>query len=272
MKIHSYEIGNDQSFSLIAGPCVIEGRDITIDIAGRLAEITRERGIQFIFKASLDKANRTSGGSFRGIGWDEGLAILTEIKQMFNVPVITDVHEGNQVDSVAAVCDALQIPAFLCRQTDFVQKVASAHLPVNIKKGQWMAPEDMGPIVEKCLAVGNDRIMLCERGVAFGPHNLVVDMRGLVTMAELGNPVIFDATHSVQKPGGLGNKSGGDRRFAPVLARAALAVGVAGLFIETHPNPDIALSDGPNMIPLADMPGLLDEFAAIDHIAKRRRT
>jgi len=269
MQFAGIEVGADAPFFLIAGPCVVEGEGITLDIAGRLLEMTRARGIPFVFKASYDKANRTSADSFRGLGIEEGLRILSEVRRQLGVPVVTDVHEDTPLDEVAAVVDMLQTPAFLCRQTNFIQRVAACGLPVNIKKGQFLAPWDMTHVVAKARATGNDRILVCERGVSFGYNALVSDMRSLVVMRETGCPVVFDATHSVQQPGGLGGRSGGQREFVPVLARAALAVGVAGLFMETHPRPEEALSDGPNSWPLARMPALLDVLRSLDRLAKQ---
>lgn len=248
---------------LIAGPCVIENRETTIEIASRLKEITEKLGLPFTFKASFDKANRTSGKSFRGLGMEEGLAVLKEIKDTLGVTICTDIHEPWQASPVAEVADILQIPAFLCRQTDLLTAAARTGKTVNIKKGQFLAPWDMANCVNKVRAEGNDRVMLCERGTSFGYNTLVVDMTGIQVMKELGVPVIFDATHSVQKPGGRGDCSGGNRAFVPTLARAAVAAGVDGLFFETHPNPEKALSDGPNMVPLSEMEPLLSRLIAI---------
>ncbi|MBR6594816.1 MAG: 3-deoxy-8-phosphooctulonate synthase [Clostridia bacterium] len=248
---------------LIAGPCVIESREICFEIATRLKEITERLGIPFTFKASFDKANRTSGSSFRGLGMEEGLAILGEIKSKLGVGICTDIHEPWQAEPSAAVADILQIPAFLCRQTDLLVAAARTGKTVNIKKGQFLAPWDMVNCVDKVRAEGNDRVMLCERGTSFGYNTLVVDMSGIQVMKELGVPVIFDATHSVQKPGGMGKSSGGNRAFVPVLARAAVAAGADGLFFETHPEPDSALSDGPNMVPLSEMEELLSGLVRI---------
>ncbi|MCB1560913.1 MAG: 3-deoxy-8-phosphooctulonate synthase [Xanthomonadales bacterium] len=268
MKLCGFEVGADQPLFLIAGPCVIESLQLQMDTAGRLKEITDRLGIPFIFKSSFDKANRTSGSSFRGPGMEEGLKVLAEVKRQLGVPVLTDVHEYTPMDEVASVVDVLQTPAFLCRQTDFIQKVASAGRPVNIKKGQFLSPWEMKHVADKALATGNSDIMLCERGASFGYNNLVSDMRSLAVMRETGCPVVFDATHSVQQPGGLGGRSGGQREFVPVLARAAVAVGVAGVFMETHPDPDKALSDGPNAWPLGQMEALLETLVALDRVSK----
>ena len=270
MKLCGFEVGLQQPLFLIAGPCVVESEQLQVDTAGTLKEIAARLGIPFIFKSSFDKANRTSASSFRGPGQDEGLRILAEVKRQLGVPVLTDVHEYTDMDGVAAVVDVLQTPAFLCRQTDFIQKVARAGRPVNIKKGQFLAPWDMVHVVDKAKATGNDTIMVCERGASFGYNTLVSDMRGLAVMRETGCPVVFDATHSVQQPGGLGGKSGGQREFVPVLARAAVASGVAGVFMETHPDPDKALSDGPNAWPLGKMEALLETLLEIDQVVKRR--
>ncbi len=259
---------NDRPFGLISGPCQSEGAAHSIDIAGRLAEMCAERGIGFVFKASFDKANRTSVSGKRGRGLEDGLADLAAVRRAVGCPVLTDVHLPDQCAPVAEICDALQIPAFLCRQTDLLLAAGATGKAVNVKKGQFLAPWDMPNVAAKLASSGNDNIMLCERGTSFGYNTLVTDMRGLPQMAATGYPVIFDATHSVQQPGGLGGASGGDRRFAPVLARAAAAVGVAGFFIETHPDPGSAPSDGPNMIPLDAMPALLDVLVAIDRVAK----
>ncbi|MGD9153380.1 MAG: 3-deoxy-8-phosphooctulonate synthase [Gammaproteobacteria bacterium] len=268
MKIQDIEIGLNKPFTLIAGPCVIESEQLVLDTAGFLKEITNELNIAFIFKASFDKANRTSAESFRGIGFEKGLQILQKVKQQFNLPVLTDVHESTPVHEVAEVVDVLQTAAFLCRQTDYLQRVAKAGLPVNIKKGQFLAPWDMQNVVDKMRSTGNENLMVCERGVSFGYNKLIVDMRSLVIMRETGCPVIFDATHSVQEPGGLGQATGGQREFVPALARAAVAVGVAGIFLETHPDPDKALSDGPNMWPLSKMKSLLEVLQQLDGIVK----
>jgi len=269
MNLCGFEVGLDKPFFLIAGPCVVESEQLQLDTAGKLKEITSKLGINFIFKSSFDKANRTSGQSFRGLGMEEGLRILGEVKKQLGVPVLTDVHEYTPFDEVAEVVDVLQTPAFLCRQTDFIQKVARVGKPVNIKKGQFLSPWDMQNVVEKARTVGNEQIMVCERGASFGYNNLVSDMRSLAVMRETNCPVVFDATHSVQLPGGQGTKSGGQREFVPVLARAAVAVGVAGVFMETHPDPDKALSDGPNAWPLGKMEALLETLKELDAVAKR---
>lgn len=269
MRLCGFEVGPDRPFFLIAGPCVVESEQLQIDTAGRLKEITGRLGIPFIFKSSFDKANRSSGKSFRGPGLEEGLRVLAEVKRQLGVPVLTDVHEYTPMDEVAAVVDVLQTPAFLCRQTDFIQNVARAGRPVNIKKGQFLSPWEMKNVVEKAFATGNRDILVCERGVSFGYNNLVSDMRSLVVMRETGCPVVFDATHSVQLPGGQGDRSGGQREFVPALARAAVAVGVSGLFMETHPDPDRALSDGPNAWPLDRVEGLLTVLTELDAVAKR---
>jgi 2-dehydro-3-deoxyphosphooctonate aldolase (KDO 8-P synthase) len=269
MKLCGFEAGLDRPLFLIAGPCVVESLQLQMDVAGALQEICAELSIPFIFKSSYDKANRTSGGSFRGPGMAEGLRILGEVKRQLAVPVLTDVHTEAEVPVAAAVVDVLQTPAFLCRQTDFIQAVARAGKPVNIKKGQFLAPGDMQQVVAKARAAsGTDNILVCERGVSFGYNNLVSDMRSLAIMRKTGCPVVFDATHSVQLPGGRGSASGGQREFVPVLARAAVAAGVAGVFMETHPNPDKALSDGPNAWPLARMRALLEMLKAIDITVK----
>jgi len=269
MKLCGFEVGLDQPFFLIAGPCVIESEQLQLDVAGQLKEITSDLGINFIFKSSFDKANRTSGTSFRGPGMEEGLRVLSEVKRQLGVPVLTDVHEYTPMDEVASVVDVLQTPAFLVRQTDFIKKVCAAGKPVNIKKGQFLSPWDMKPVVEKAKSTGNDQIMVCERGASFGYNNLVSDMRSLSVMRETNCPVVFDATHSVQLPGGQGNSSGGQREFVPVLARAAIAVGVAGVFMETHPKPEEALSDGPNAWPLGRMRALLETMLELDAVTKR---
>ncbi len=269
MKLCGFNVGLDQRFFLIAGPCVIESLQLQIDTAGTLKEITSKLGIPFIFKSSFDKANRTSGTSFRGPGLEEGLKVLAEVKRQLNVPVLTDVHEYTPLDEVTSVVDVLQTPAFLCRQTDFIQKVASAGKPVNIKKGQFLSPWEMKHVSAKAQATGNTQIMVCERGASFGYNNLVSDMRSLSVMRDTGCPVVFDATHSVQLPGGMDGKSGGQRQFVPVLSRAAMAVGISGIFMETHPDPDKALSDGPNAWPLGKMQALLESLVAFDEIAKR---
>nr|WP_314384746.1 3-deoxy-8-phosphooctulonate synthase [uncultured Cardiobacterium sp.] len=268
MNLCGYQVGNDRPFFLIAGPCVIESEALALSTAETLKKITDDLGIPFIYKSSFDKANRSSGASYRGPGIAEGLRILAKVKAEIGVPVLTDVHEDTPLDEVAAVVDVLQTPAFLCRQTNFIHNVCAQGLPVNIKKGQFLAPWDMRHVADKAKSTGNDRIMLCERGVSFGYNNLVSDMRSLPVMKQTGCPVIFDATHSVQLPGGQGASSGGQREFVPVLARAAVAVGVAGLFMETHPDPDKALSDGPNAWPLGHMPELLKQLQALDNIAK----
>ena len=269
MKLCGFDVGLDQPLFLIAGPCVIESMQLQIDVAGRLKEITGRLGMNFIFKSSFDKANRTSGTSFRGPGMEEGLKVLDAVKKQVGVPVLTDVHEYTPMDEVAAVVDVLQTPAFLVRQTDFIRKVCSAGRPVNIRKGQFLSPWDMKPVVEKAKSTGNQDIMVCERGASFGYNNLVSDMRSLSVMRDTGCPVVFDATHSVQLPGGQGSSSGGQREFVPVLARAAVAVGVAGLFAETHPDPAKALSDGPNAWPLDKMEALLETLLALDSITKK---
>jgi 2-dehydro-3-deoxyphosphooctonate aldolase (KDO 8-P synthase) len=261
-------VGNDKPFFLIAGPCVIESEQLALDTAGKLKEITDRLKIHFIYKSSIDKANRTSHASFRGLGFEEGLRILALVKQKIGVPILTDVHEDTPLAEIAEVVDVIQTPAFLCRQTNFIQNVAKLGLPVNIKKGQFLAPWDMANVVEKAKATGNNAIMVCERGVSFGYNNLVSDPRSLAIMKETGCPVVFDATHSVQLPGGQGTSSGGQRQFVPVLARAAVAVGVAGLFMETHPDPDKALSDGPNSWPLDQMESLLTLLKGLDEVAK----
>jgi 2-dehydro-3-deoxyphosphooctonate aldolase (KDO 8-P synthase) len=271
MKLANFEVGLDRPLFLIAGPCVAESKQLCLDIAGQMKEVCAGLGMPYIFKASYDKANRSSSKSFRGLGIDEGLAILAEVKKQIGVPVLTDVHAEDEVAAVAAVVDVLQTPAFLCRQTDFIQTVAACGKPVNIKKGQFLAPGDMKQVVAKAKEAngGADSIMVCERGVSFGYNNLVSDMRSLAIMRETGCPVVYDATHSVQLPGGQGTSSGGQREFVPVLARAAAAVGVAGLFMETHPDPAKALSDGPNSWPLAKMRELLTTLRDIDTLVKR---
>ena len=268
MKLCGFEAGIDQPFFLIAGPCVIESEALAIDTAGELKEITAALGIPFIYKSSFDKANRSSHKSFRGPGIGEGLRILQLVRDQIGVPVLTDVHEDTPLDEVAAVVDVLQTPAFLCRQTNFIQNVARQGKPVNIKKGQFMSPWDMRNVVDKAMATGNQQIMVCERGASFGYNNLVSDMRSLAVMRGCGAPVVFDATHSVQLPGGQGDCSGGQREFVPVLARAAVAAGISGLFMETHPDPDQALSDGPNAWPLARLRELLDVLKRIDATVK----
>jgi len=275
MQLCHFQAGLDQPLFLIAGPCVIESRELAFETAGVLQEMTRALGIPFIYKSSFDKANRSSGASFRGPGMDEGLKILEDVRKQLGVPVLTDVHETGQAREVAAVVDVLQTPAFLCRQTDFIQACAATLKPVNIKKGQFLAPEDMKQVVAKARAAaieaGGDgrNILVCERGASFGYHNLVSDMRSLAIMRDTHCPVVFDATHSVQLPGGQGTSSGGQREFVPVLARAAVAVGVAGVFMETHPDPEKALSDGPNAVPLGKMRALLETLAALDRCVKQ---
>ncbi len=270
MKLCSFEVGLDQPLFLIAGPCVIESEQLALDTAGALKEICAELRIPFIYKSSFDKANRSSGSSFRGPGLEQGLAILEKVKHQIGVPVLTDVHEDTPLAEVASVVDVLQTPAFLCRQTNFIQSVASQGRPVNLKKGQFLAPWDMKHVVEKARAVGNQQVMVCERGVSFGYNNLVSDMRSLAAMRECNAPVVYDATHSVQLPGGQGSASGGQREFVPVLARAAVAAGISGLFMETHPDPDQAKSDGPNSWPLGRMKALLQTLAELDRLVKAR--
>ena len=270
MKLCGFEAGIDQPFFLIAGPCVIESETLAIDTAGALKELTAALKIPFIYKSSYDKANRSSHKSFRGPGVEEGLRILQLVRQQIAVPVLTDVHEDTPLDEVAAVVDVLQTPAFLCRQTNFIQNVAAQGKPVNIKKGQFMSPWDMRNVVDKATATGNRQIMVCERGASFGYNNLVSDMRSLAVMRDCGVPVVFDATHSVQLPGGQGDRSGGQREFVPVLARAATAAGISGLFMETHPDPEKALSDGPNAWPLARLRDLLEVLKRIDATVKSR--
>ena len=270
MKLCSFEAGLDKPFFLIAGPCVVESQQLQMDTAGKLKEICVELGIPFIFKSSYDKANRSSGKSFRGPGMQEGLRILAEVRKQLGVPILTDVHTEQEVAEVASVVDVLQTPAFLCRQTNFIHAVASAGKPVNIKKGQFLAPHDMKHVVDKARqASGSDNIMVCERGASFGYNNLVSDMRSLAIMRETQCPVVFDATHSVQLPGGQGSTSGGQREHVPVLARAAVASGISGLFMETHPDPDKALSDGPNAWPLPRMKELLATLKEIDMLVKK---
>jgi 2-dehydro-3-deoxyphosphooctonate aldolase (KDO 8-P synthase) len=270
MELCGFNAGIDQPFFLIAGPCVIESETLAIDTAAQLKEITAALGVPFIYKSSYDKANRSSYMSFRGPGVEEGLRILQQVREQVGVPVLTDVHEDSPLDEVAAVVDVLQTPAFLCRQTNFIQNVARQGKPVNIKKGQFLSPWDMKNVADKALATGNTRVMVCERGASFGYNNLVSDMRSLAVMRNCGVPVVFDATHSVQLPGGQGDRSGGQREFVPVLARAAMASGVSGLFMETHPDPDQALSDGPNAWPLQRMRELLQTLQAIDAAVKAR--
>ncbi len=269
VKIGDIEVSNAAPLVLIAGPCQIESADHAMECAGELVAIARRLGMPFVFKSSFDKANRTALTGERGVGIDKGLSILGEIRARYGVPVLTDIHTAEQCAPVAAVVDVLQIPAFLCRQTDLLVAAARTGAVVNVKKGQFLAPWDMRNVVEKIAGSGNTRILLTERGTSFGYNTLVTDLRGLPIMASTGYPVIFDATHSVQQPGGQGRSSGGDRRMVPVLARGAVAVGVAGLFVETHPDPDRAPSDGPNMMPLRDMPRFLETIAALDAIAKR---
>lgn len=269
-KLFDFEIGLDRPLFLIAGPCVIESEQLAIDTAAYLKDITSKLGIHFIYKSSYDKANRSSDKSFRGLGIDQGLRILSEVKRQLNLPILTDVHELENIDQVASVADILQTPAFLCRQTDFIKKVASTGKVINIKKGQFLAPWDMKNVTNKALAVeDHGLIMVCERGVSFGYNNLVSDMRSLVIMRDTNCPVIFDATHSVQLPGGMGDKTGGQREFIPTLAKAAVAVGISGLFMETHPNPDQAKSDGPNSFPMDQIEYFLQQIIAIDRLVKK---
>lgn len=271
MKLCGFDVGLNRPLFLIAGPCVIESQQMALDTAGKLQEICRELNIPFIYKSSYDKANRSSGKSFRGFGMEEGLRILSEVKKQLGVPVLTDVHSIEEIAPVAAVVDVLQTPAFLCRQTDFIHAVASSGRPVNIKKGQFLSPWDMKNVVDKAReASGADNIMVCERGASFGYNNLVSDMRSLAVMRNTGCPVVFDATHSVQLPGGQGTVSGGQREFVPVLARAAVAVGISGLFMETHPNPAKALSDGPNAFPLGHLKSLLQTLKVLDETVKQQ--
>jgi 2-dehydro-3-deoxyphosphooctonate aldolase (KDO 8-P synthase) len=271
VKLCGFDVGLDRPLFLIAGPCVIESREMALDTAGTLRDICRKLGLNFIYKSSYDKANRSSGKSFRGLGMEVGLDILADVRKQIGVPVLTDVHAEHEVAAVAAVVDVLQTPAFLCRQTDFIQACAASGKPVNIKKGQFMAPGDMKQVVLKAREVnaGADSIMVCERGASFGYNNLVSDMRSLAIMRETGCPVVFDATHSVQLPGGQGDRSGGQREFVPVLARAAVAVGISGLFMETHPDPAQAMSDGPNAWPLPQMAVLLEQLVELDALVKR---
>ena len=268
MKLCDFQAGIDQPLFLIAGPCVIESLELNIETAGRMQEICKRLSVPFIFKSSFDKANRTSVDSYRGLGIEKGLRILAEIRDQLKVPILTDVHEDTPLDEVAAVVDVLQTPAFLCRQTNFIVNVASQNKPVNIKKGQFLSPWEMVNVVEKARSTGNEAIMVCERGFSFGYNNLVSDMRSLAVMRGTGCPVVFDATHSVQLPGGKGGASGGQREFIPVLARAAVAAGVSGLFMETHPDPDKALSDGPNAWPLERMEALLAVLTELDRVVK----
>jgi len=270
MKLCGFEVGPDRPFFLIAGPCVIESETLVMEIAGRMREFTGELGIPYIFKASFDKANRSSKGSFRGPGIEAGLRILGEVRRQLGIPVLTDVHEDTPLAEVASVVDVLQTPAFLCRQTNFIVNTASQGKPVNIKKGQFLSPWEMRNVVEKARSSGNESILVCERGFSFGYNNLVADMRSLAVMRDTGCPVVFDATHSVQLPGGQGNASGGQREFVPVLARAAIAAGVSGVFMETHPDPSKALSDGPNAWPLDRMRALLTVMKEIDAAVKSR--
>ncbi|WP_416820578.1 3-deoxy-8-phosphooctulonate synthase [Delftia tsuruhatensis] len=275
MKLCGFDVGLDRRFFLIAGPCVVESEQLQMDVAGQLKEITAALGIHFIFKSSYDKANRSSGASFRGPGMDKGLEILAKVKKDLQVPILTDVHTESEIPAVSQVVDVLQTPAFLCRQTDFIRAVAQSGRPVNIKKGQFLAPHDMKNVIDKARAAAKeaglpeDSFMACERGASFGYNNLVSDMRSLSIMRETGAPVVFDATHSVQLPGGNGTSSGGMREMVPVLSRAAVAVGVAGLFMETHPNPPCALSDGPNAVPLKHMKTLLETLVALDDVTKK---
>ena len=274
MKLCGFDIGLDKRFFLIAGPCVIESEQLQMDVAGQLKEMTSALGIPFIFKSSFDKANRSSGSTFRGPGIDKGLEILAKVRRELKLPVLTDIHDESQIEQVASSVDVLQTPAFLCRQTDFIRAVAQSGKPVNIKKGQFLAPHDMKNVIDKARAAARekglpeDSFMACERGVSFGYNNLVSDMRSLAIMRETNAPVVFDATHSVQLPGGQGTSSGGQREFVPVLARAAIAVGVAGVFMETHPDPANAMSDGPNAVPLKHMKALLEQLVALDRVIK----
>jgi 2-dehydro-3-deoxyphosphooctonate aldolase (KDO 8-P synthase) len=276
MNLCGFDVGLQQPLFLIAGPCVVESEQLQMDVAGRLKEIAGKLGVPFIFKSSYDKANRSSGTSFRGPGIDKGLEILAKVKSELALPIITDVHREDEIAAAAAVVDVLQTPAFLCRQTDFIRAVAQSGKPVNIKKGQFLAPHDMTNVLAKARAaareagLSEDRFMACERGASFGYNNLVSDMRSLAIMRETGAPVVFDATHSVQLPGGQGTSSGGQREFVPVLARAAVAVGIAGIFMETHPNPAQALSDGPNAVPLKHMAALLEQLAELDRVVKSK--
>jgi len=270
MQLCNFEVGIDKPLFLIAGTCVVESQSMALDTAGVLKELTTELGINFIYKSSFDKANRSSIDSYRGPGFEEGLRVLDLVKKQLNVPVLTDVHEDTPLDEVCEVVSVLQTPAFLCRQTNFIVKVCQQGVPVNIKKGQFLAPADMVHVVNKARSTGNQQIMVCERGASFGYNNLVSDMRGLAIMRETGCPVVFDATHSVQMPGGLGAASGGRRDMVPVLARAAVAAGISGIFMETHPNPDEALSDGPNSWPLGLMRPLLEQLLELDRVSKSR--
>lgn len=276
MKLCGFDVGIDKPFFLLSGPCVVESEQLQMDVAGRLKEITSEFGIPFIFKSSYDKANRSSGSTFRGPGMEKGLEILAKVKKELNVPIITDVHSEAEVPHVASIVDVLQTPAFLCRQTDFIRAVAQSGKPVNIKKGQFLAPSDMKNVIQKARdaarekGLPEDSFLACERGVSFGYNNLVSDMRSLAIMRDTGAPVVFDATHSVQLPGGQGTSSGGQREFVPVLSRAAVAVGVAGLFMETHPDPAKAMSDGPNAVPLKHMRALLEQLVTLDRVVKQQ--
>ena len=270
MRLCGFDVGPARPFFLIAGPCVIESEALVMEVAGRMRELARELGIPYVFKASYDKANRSSKGSFRGPGLEEGLRILAEVRRQLGVPVLTDVHEDTPLDEVASVVDVLQTPAFLCRQTNFIVNAASQGKPVNIKKGQFLSPWEMRNVVDKARSTGNEQVMVCERGFTFGYNNLVADMRSLAVMRETGCPVVFDATHSVQLPGGKGDASGGQREFVPVLARAAVAAGVSGVFMETHPDPARALSDGPNAWPLDRMRSLLEVLKELDTAVKKR--
>jgi len=268
VNIGNFTIANNRPLVLLAGPCVIEGEDFTLKTAAAIAAIANRCGVPLVFKSSFDKANRTSKDGFRGPGLDEGLRILQRVKDELGLPVVTDIHEAHQVAAVAEVADILQTPAFLCRQTDFIEAVAKAGKPVNIKKGQFLAPWDMQHVLEKAQATGNENIMLCERGASFGYNNLVSDMRSLLVMREFGAPLVYDATHSVQQPGGLGGATGGNREFVPGLSRAAVATGVAAIFMEVHPDPDQAMSDGPNSLALSDLEGVLTELKQLDSIVK----
>tara|TARA_R110002049_G_scaffold93308_7_gene230772 strand:- start:2526 stop:3377 length:852 start_codon:yes stop_codon:yes gene_type:complete len=270
MKLCDFEVGNEQPIFLIAGTCVIESEAMTVDVAGKLKEVCGKLGVPFIYKSSFDKANRSSRSGFRGPGMEEGLRILAEVRRQVGVPILTDVHEDTPMDEVADVVDVLQTPAFLCRQTNFILRVANTMKPVNIKKGQFLSPWEMQNVVDKAKSTGNEQIMVCERGFSFGYNNLVSDMRSLAIMRGTGSPVVFDATHSVQLPGGQGTASGGQREFIPVLARAATAVGIAGLFMETHPEPAKALSDGPNAVPLGRIGALLETLVTIDQSVKQQ--
>lgn len=270
MKIAGHEIGPDRPLFLIAGPCVVESEELCLEVATTMKALCDRLGIPYVFKASFDKANRTSATSFRGPGMEEGLRVLQKVRATLGVPVLTDVHEDTPIEEVADVVDVLQTPAFLVRQTNFIQRVARTGKPVNVKKGQFLAPWDMKNVVDKCRATGNDQIMVCERGVSFGYNTLVSDMRALAIMRETGAPVVFDATHSVQQPGGQGTSSGGQSQLVPVLTRAAVASGISGLFMETHPNPAVALSDGPNMWPMGRMEELLSVVVELDRLVKKQ--